>query len=849
MLLKKHLQSIDSFPNVQETVNNLIVSIGSHMHIWERFNKLHGLLLQYIEKSEQPFVFKAVLHFMQVCEELKVVPEYRIKHFERWLIDQKDIDPERKNNIRGKITGMYLPRDAYQVFFPIANQKSFDGPHFVLAHRSPDLDTVIASFWGWMDAFGAGVGKKVHLWNVPPQMSCHDFEINAFFQEPFKSDIFSKIASRDHVPLVTGFDLMSTSDMQLRQLKNVSYGFHEEREEIVNVVVDDRGIFQADWRGIDVENVRQMINYLMILLRSREHDIYETLIDAFESKEIDIPKLNNQLKFLLDETLLSQSVMEEMTLKQQIFFNRFLEKVLGLNQGLGTSFYDFFKGMDEQGISKFAALLPKLQLDPELGNSSREKLFSFVKEIVHDLRKSVRSLGKYIDTLKVATDIKREVFEHLPHSVDIDSELGVIKTLMGSYPSLTLHMSDEKGEKIPVGVIHQHVVNKPTVGTVSLRDFSDESDYVPSALDVVSIVDHHKSKYTTSVPAVAQVSDVQSTAVILAEVKMEIYDKYGTSGYEVSSIKEQITQVRDDTSLSSLRRIERLLKKQAHLESGSSFYVSPQREALEYTHYIFAILDDTDLLTKVTYRDVICVKNLLNRLASLENKKEEEIVNFDDLNQEDTFVNEAASRLLSSEFLYKIYGKNQKRKEGIVQEQILRFCEEDDDSLLKDTKIMSGYASVGQSKVFSGTVSTIESHQSILLDKWVEWCRKKYENRSEVNLYMQMISTIPDAERVYKQIKEPYSHKDSLLIWIPDSDSSWSHAECFFRQFTEQVERLQGVTIEIFGKKSDKLQEILSTIYPSIKINRNKGVEETVVIFNFRAAMLNSRKAMIAPYL
>lgn len=849
MLLKKHLQSIDSFPNVRETVKNFIVSISSDTNVWERFNKLHGLLLQYIEKSEQPFVLKAVLHFMEVCEELKVISDYRIKHFERWLIDQRDIDSERKNSIRGKITGMYLPRDAYQVFFPIANQKSFEGPHFVLAHRSPDLDTVIASFWGWMDALGAGVGKKVHLWNVPPQMSCHNFEINAFFHEPFKSDIFSRIASRDLVPLVTGFDLMSTSDMQLRQLKNVSYGFHEEREEIVNVVVDDRGVFQADWRGIDVENVRQMINYLMILLRSREHDIYETLIDAFESKEIDVLKLNNQLKFLIDETLLSQSVLSQMTLKQQIFFNRFLEKVLGLKQGLGASFYEFFKAMDEHGISEFTTLLPRLQLDPNFGELSRDKLFSFVKDIVHGLRKNVKRLAMHIDTLKVATDIKRDVFEHLPHSVDIDSELGVIKALMGSYPSLTLHMSDEKGEKIPVGVIHQHVVNKPTVGTVSLRDFSDESDYVPSALDVVSIVDHHKSKYTTSIPAVAQVSDVQSTAVILAEVKMEIYDKYGTSGYEVSSIREQITQLRDDTSLSSLRRIERLLKKQAHLESGSSFYVSPQREALEYTHYIFAILDDTDLLTKVTYRDVICVKNLLNRLASLENKKEEEIVNFDDLNQEETFVNEAASRLLSSEFLYKIYGKNQKRKEGIIQEQILRFCEEGDDSLLKDTKIMSGYASVGQSKVFSGTVSTIESHQSILLKKWVEWCRKKYENRSEVNLYMQMISTIPDAERVYKQIKEPYSHKDSLLIWIPDSDSGWSHAECFFRQFTEQVERLQGVTIEIFGKKSDKLQEILPTIYPSIKINRNKGIEETVVVFNFRAAMLNSRKAMIAPYL
>ena len=33
--------------------------------------------------------------------------------------------------------------------------KIYEGTHFVTAHKSPDLDTTIASFWGWLDAFAA----------------------------------------------------------------------------------------------------------------------------------------------------------------------------------------------------------------------------------------------------------------------------------------------------------------------------------------------------------------------------------------------------------------------------------------------------------------------------------------------------------------------------------------------------------------------------------------------------------------------------------------------------------------------------------------------------------------------
>ena len=47
------------------------------------------------------------------------------------------------------------------------------------------------------------------------------------------------------------------------------------------------------------------------------------------------------------------------------------------------------------------------------------------------------------------------------------------------------------------------------------------------------------------------------------------------------------------------------------------FFIHPAREFREYLCFLHAILDDTDLLTKVSSRDLECVAQFLNRLKSL----------------------------------------------------------------------------------------------------------------------------------------------------------------------------------------------------------------------------------------
>ena len=96
-------------------------------------------------------------------------------------------------------------------------------------------------------------------------------------------------------------------------------------------------------------------------------------------------------------------------------------------------------------------------------------------------------------------------------------------------------------------------------------------------------------------------------------------------------------------------------KCQNEVQNKCQYYVSPEREMIEYLHFVYAILDDTDLLTKVSRMDVECMASLLNRLKSLMLKKEVEIVNFDDIKEDADFTEKAAQRLLQNEDFIKLH--------------------------------------------------------------------------------------------------------------------------------------------------------------------------------------------------
>src|SRR4029078_7608167 len=125
----------------------------------QKSERVNRALLDLITMAHVPcFLLPAVLEYIDKVNALEIFETYAFLHFELWLNQSSGLGPEENLLIRGKITGKWVPREAYQLLFPIGMDKTYSGSHFVTAHGSPDLDTTVASFWGWVDAFSARVG-------------------------------------------------------------------------------------------------------------------------------------------------------------------------------------------------------------------------------------------------------------------------------------------------------------------------------------------------------------------------------------------------------------------------------------------------------------------------------------------------------------------------------------------------------------------------------------------------------------------------------------------------------------------------------------------------------------------
>src|SRR5690606_7545796 len=132
-----------------------------------------------------------VVDFMTRLQQEEVLEHYTFSSFELWLNQFSRLSEKENYKVRGKIAGKWLPRDIYQIYFPIGMEKRYSGTHFVTAHNSPDLDTTIASFWGWIDAFAARVSSGLHIWNVPGGPPVTQIEIPLLFNDLFGLQVFN----------------------------------------------------------------------------------------------------------------------------------------------------------------------------------------------------------------------------------------------------------------------------------------------------------------------------------------------------------------------------------------------------------------------------------------------------------------------------------------------------------------------------------------------------------------------------------------------------------------------------------------------------------------------------------
>ncbi len=861
----KHLGDFSLPRESFEELEEIFASFGKddffHLNDRQKNERVDRALLHLIQTSKHKFLLIPILDYIHRINKEKVLDHYTFSSFELWLNQFSGLSSEENLAVRGKVTGRWVPREEYQVFFPIGMDKYYPGTHFVTAHGSPDLDTTVSSFWGWVDAFSARVAGGLHIWNLPGGDPPSQVETPILFQQIFGDNVFSDIAKGRTTLGLSSIDLMTQKGVIRKQTDESSVNIDHERNQNAIILIDKRGYYLGDWRNFDVEGVRQIILLLNNCLRWFENHLHVKLISLFAKPKLTAEEFSHFIPSIFGVRIQECEPAKEFNDRQRKLVQDYLSKVLGVHKGLESSFEEFSYAMESLGLFDFHEFVGHMKSfkSAALFDSSgsitenRPKIFHFLETVIKGLDKAIQSIRKYVERLDVALDIKTQVFGYLPQVVSYRADLEEIRSKIGNYPYLTVTYPDKQGRLLPIGIIQASDLYKSVLGTVTLRDFSNrEETKIPSFLEIISVIDHHKSTIQTGSPASIVVSDAQSSNVILAELAFQINDKYSTGGMSLSEIELQIEQVKKDLSTASSKRVlQRLLQRQIVSEKNSRYHVDAKREFIEYLHFLYAILDDTDLLTKVSYKDCECVRSLLNRLKSLFAGKEVEIIHFDDLYGKENFVQRAAKRILQNTDMYSLYRKIYVSKENSVEESLENCVKGISLHIFDDTKEQNGCCRVGQTKMFAKNFATFQKHADAIRKIWYERGVDCYNDRKEIDLHLHMLTTIAGAEDLFSDNVGEYSHKDEIWIWVPMSVPGIEHLKSFLNAFRFSPEILSNdPEVEFVGDNAAELDQIFKESFLPLprKISPSKeGLP--IAILRFKAGTINSRKAMVSPYL
>ncbi len=847
----------DSFRKIEAALKELKKSSFLALPDQEKFDGVGRVLLELLcDVPDNSFPLIYVLDFIERIHQENILEHFHFNNFELWLNQFSGLSREENSRVRGKISGRFVPRDAYQVFFPVGMGKVYQGSHYVTAHGSPDLDTTVASFWGWVDAFAARVSEGLHIWNLPGGEPPTQVEVSFLFDHIFGSGIFTYLAKHRTALSVSSLDIVTQEGMKKKLLQESVYDIDPEKGPRAVVLVDEEGYYIGEWRSSDVDRVESVINLLNQCLRWYENSLHVKLISIFAKEKLTQKELKSFFDDILGMTIEESEPAKDFSSKERELSEDYLAKVLGVTQGLKCTFAEFAKAMAHLEIpqfQEFVGLIDSTAFFDSKGHliEDRPRLFGHLAKIIEALEKGIFSIRSYVDRLEVALQVKSKVFGLAPQHVNYRADLGEIRTKIDGFASLTVTATSKEGKLFPVGIIHAADIFKAALGTVTLRDFSNrEETKIPPFLEVISLIDHHKGQLSTSMPPVVVIGDSQSSNTLVAEQSFKITDQYSTGGMTLEEIEKQFKEVQKNLEKPSSKRIlQRLLQKYLVSQKNEPYYIAPEREIVEYFHYLYAILDDTDLLTKITTKDVECIAELLNRLKTLVESRETEIIHLDDIPRDENFKTLAAARILQNDDMYSLYRKIYLSKEKDIEENLQLAAEGKPSHIFADTKEQNGCCRVGQTKLFDKNFSTFVKLSSHLQKQWYSEASVAHAERPEVDLHLHMISTIPGAEELYRGEKGSYPHQDELWIWIPSTESGIEHLKAFLSAFRTAPQVMNNVMeVEFLGDNSRELKQIFEESFKPIRSKILK-VKIPIAVLKYEAGTLNSRKAMISPYL
>ena len=857
MLIGDFSFPVQLFSNLDETFNRFYKNSFHDFPSIEKFTLINKTLLELIQQSpSDSFLLGAVLDFIDRVNREKLLNEtYRFHQFEFWLNNYSNLSLEDRFQVRSKIVGKNIPREAYQTYFPIGMQKRYPGSHFVVAHLSPDIDTTIASFWGFIDAFGAEVATSQHIWNLPG--GAPDSHITLFFKDIFGPSIFNLARSTSTLSL-SAMDLLTQKGMTAVK-GNISSQSIDHKNEQAVIFVDESGHYRGDFRSTDVEPIKQITNVFKSCLYWFENTFHVKLIALF-AKIKNISDIDPFLKSIFDKKIEEVDHLLEFPQPQIALLRNLLIEMFQLSQGLETTFSSLIEALGKHGVKEALEFkrevegLKNSDLFDKQGNlkEDRSKIFQRIESIIKILDSCIVATRSLVERLDFLMEIKTKIIGVAPQYMLLKSDIEEVKAKLQNYDYLTVVVPEEQGKFYAVGIVRAIDLRKEVLGTVSFRDFSNfQETKMASYLQVISVIDHHKIDLKTVYAARIEISDAQSSNVLLAEKAFEINDRYGLGGISEESIGLQLEEIsKQEESPKNYRLRSRLLQREMVAKFAPHYSIHPIREFYEYLCFLHAILDDTDLLSKVTDKDVLCVVSILNRLKSISLKKEVEVIDLSDIPRNPHFAKIAADRILKNNEMYSIYKKIYEFKEQEVEANLLLCTQDLPSNTFADTKEQNGCCRVGQTKIFSSNFPTYLEHRDEIRKTWLKNAEESFKNFPEIDFHMHMISTVPSADEVHGDAIVSHPHQDEIWIWIPETQIAQVHLARFLSAFQTAPEVLNNqMEIEFLEAQESPLGSIFDRNFLALPKKKTDAENLPIVVIYINPGSINSRKSMITPYL
>lgn len=851
-----------SFPTLHEILSSFKDVEFQSRSTRKRFHRVNQILLQLIlEAPKESFLLPAIVEYIELVNLEGILSEpYHLSLFEFWLNHFSQLSQSEQMEVRSKIVGKFLPREDYQAFFPIGMNKVFTGSHFVAAHLSPDVDTMVASFWGWVDAFAARVGNAQHIWSLPGGPP--DSPVSQTMRELLGSSLFTSVANPSDTLTLSALDLVTQQGFLKKKGTASISSLELNAPERAVIYVDENGYYLGDWHNSDAEPVRKIIIRFKSCLRWFENNLHVQLISLFAKKNLHTKDIPPFLSSVFDVTISECEPAKEFTERQKKYLHDLFLNVFGLEKGLDSTFAELNEALTHLSVydlKQFQTELESLQ-DSDLFDASgclredRPAIFHRLEKIIERLDRAIHYVRDYAEQLDIAMHIKRKVFDSTPEVITMRSHVEDIRIRMKNKEYLTVVIPEEGNKLFPVGIVWADALQKQALGTVTFRDFSNQEEVkMASYLAPISVVDHHKVSLKTSSTPMALIADSQSCNVLLAEQAIGLNVRYSLGGMTLEQIESEIAELqKTPKTLSNLRLQQRLLQRQlAATHSDHPYYVHPDRELTEYLCFLHAILDDTDLLTKVSKRDIVCVVELLNRIKSLMIKRDVEVIHLDDIPRDENFVATAAKQILKHPETYSLYRKVFETKELELEKCLKATHESEYASIFLDTKEQNGCCRIGQTKIFTSNYPSFHSHSFKLMKYWLKNAKAVQEESPEIDFHLHMISTVASANEVYEDTVGTCYHQDEIWFWVPDTQKAYDHLTSFLTAFQTAHRLVSKASLEFLDPNKEELKEIFFRNCNGISIKKTSPTKELlpIVILRFPAGLFNSRKAMVSPYL